>query len=156
MHVGHLRSTVSRAGFWNLSDDVKRINHVGDWGTHNSVYSFNTSKKRVSQVGARIQVLNITDGILHKNAKERFDENADFKGSANRRRQIAVENVECLRRVLCDVSREQFNLVYSRLDVTVERVQESFYNEKIPAIEEVRQAENSTLKKEVPCVFVDR
>ena len=37
MHVGHLRSTILGDGicriFEFLGHDVKRVNHVGDWGT---------------------------------------------------------------------------------------------------------------------------
>jgi len=76
MHVGHLRSTIQGDSicriFEFLNYDVKRINHVGDWGT---------------QFGMLIQELNenfpdfltntpnIADlQTFYQNAKKRFDE----------------------------------------------------------------------------------
>ena len=113
MHVGHLRSTIQGDSicriFEFLGYDVKRINHVGDWGT---------------QFGMLIQELNenfpdflentpnIADlQVFYQNAKKRFDADEDFKKKAH-------ENVEKLQsgdegclagwKMLCELSRKEF------------------------------------------------
>lgn len=162
MHVGHLRSTIIGEAACRILEfvghKVERVNHVGDWGT---------------QFGMLIQYLkeeypdfaqsmpNITDLTgFYKSAKQRFDEDADFKKTS----QLNVVKLqsgdeECLKiwKILCDVSRKEFQKVYDRLDVTVFECGESFYNEKIPpVIEEFNEAK--LLKVEeggAKCVFVD-
>lgn len=137
---------------------VHRINHVGDWGT---------------QFGMLIQYLkeeypNFTDTMpdiqdltgFYKQAKQRFDENAEFKKAS----QINVVHLQagdedCLKiwRILCDVSRKEFQKVYSRLDINVKECGESFYNEKIPpVIEEFNKAGLVSIEEGgAKCVFVD-
>ena len=84
MHVGHLRSTIQGDTICRIFEflgwKVKRINHVGDWGT---------------QFGMLIQELNenhpdflekmpdITDlQSFYQKAKKRFDEDPEFKKTA--------------------------------------------------------------------------
>jgi arginyl-tRNA synthetase len=164
MHVGHLRSTIIGEAVCRILEfvghDVKRINHVGDWGTQFGML-IQYLKEEYPEVGAEGSELpNITDlTVFYKNAKERFDENADFKKTAQTG-VVQSGDVECLRiwKMLCDVSREQFNLVYSRLDVTVEECGESFYNEKIPpVIEEFNNAGKLRIEEGgAKCVFIDK
>jgi arginyl-tRNA synthetase len=81
---------------------------------------------------------NITDLTeFYKNAKSRFDESPEFKKVS----QLNVVSLqagdgECLRiwKVLCDISRLEFEKVYKRLDISVEECGESFYNDKIPGV----------------------
>lgn len=162
MHVGHLRSTIIGEAVCRILEfvgyNVERINHVGDWGT---------------QFGMLIQYLkeeypdfsssmpNITDlTAFYKAAKQRFDDDADFKKTA----QLNVVKLqsgdeECMEiwRLLCDVSRKEFQKVYDRLDVTVRECGESFYNDKIPpVIDEFNEA--GLLRVEeggAKCVFVE-
>jgi len=162
MHVGHLRSTIIGEAVCRILEfvgfKVERINHVGDWGT---------------QFGMLIQYLkeefpdfannmpNITDlTAFYKAAKERFDEDADFKKTA----QLNVVKLqsgdeECMEiwKLLCDVSRREFKKVYDRLDVTVEEFGESFYNDKIPpVIEEFKKAGLLSIEEGgAKCVFVE-
>ena len=104
---------------------------------------------------------NITDlTVFYKNAKQRFDDDADFKKIA----QLNVVKLqsgdeECLNiwKILCDVSRKEFQKVYDRLGVTVQECGESFYNEKIPpVIEEFEKAGMIQLEKGgAKCVFLE-
>ena len=60
--------------------------------------------------------------------------------------------------MLCDVSRLEFQKVYSRLDVTCEECGESYYNDKIPAvIAEFVKADKIKIEEGgAKCVFVDK
>jgi arginyl-tRNA synthetase len=131
---------------------------VGDWGT---------------QFGMLIQYLkeeypdftesmpNITDLTgFYKAAKGRFDDDADFKKTS----QLNVVKLqsgdeECMKiwKILCDVSRKEFQKVYDRLDVTVYEYGESFYNAKIPpVIEEFDKAGLLSVEEGgAKCVFVE-
>jgi len=59
-------------------------------------------------------------------------------------------------KILCDVSRREFEKVYKRLDITLEERGESFYNSRIPAV--IKEFEESNLIKieegGAKCVFV--
>jgi arginyl-tRNA synthetase len=114
----------------------------------------------VGQEGSELP--NITDLTgFYKAAKERFDENAEFKKTAQTNVvKLQSGDAECLHiwKMLCDVSRKEFNKVYSRLDVTVEECGESFYNAKIPpVIEEFIKAGKIKIEEGgAKCVFVDK
>ncbi|KAL3909808.1 MAG: hypothetical protein SGILL_007937 [Bacillariaceae sp.] len=139
MHVGHLRSTIIGESVCRIlefvGNKVERVNHVGDWGT---------------QFGMLIQYLkteypdfadntpNITDlTAFYKNAKERFDEDPDFKKASQLnvgKLQSGDEEYTKIWQLLCDISRKEFQKVYDRLDVTVYEYGESFYNAMIPPV----------------------
>jgi arginyl-tRNA synthetase len=166
MHVGHLRSTIIGEAVCRILEfvghDVKRINHVGDWGTQFGmlIQYLKEEFPEVGQEGAELP--NITDLTeFYKSAKQRFDENADFKKTAQTNVvKLQSGDAECLKiwKMLCDVSRKEFHKVYSRLDVTVEECGESFYNEKIaPVIEEFTKIGKIKIEEGgAKCVFVDK
>uniref|UniRef100_A0A7S1BFT6 arginine--tRNA ligase n=1 Tax=Corethron hystrix TaxID=216773 RepID=A0A7S1BFT6_9STRA len=155
MHVGHLRSTIIGESVCRILEycgsKVMRVNHVGDWGT---------------QFGMLIQYLkeeypnfetdqpNITDlTMFYKNAKERFDKDADFK-KISQLNVVALQSGDptCLNiwKILCDISRIEFQKVYKRLDVSVEECGESFYNDKIaPVIKEFEEKKLISVSFEV-------
>jgi len=145
MHVGHLRSTIIGDSlcrmFEFLGHDVKRVNHVGDWGTQFGML-INYLKEEYPDFMQNPP--NITDLTgFYKAAKGRFDEDEAFK---ERARVGVVElqagNVEsrAIWNLLCDISRVEFQKVYDRLDVKLEECGESFYNSRIPAAIEALQA----------------
>jgi len=162
MHVGHLRSTIIGEAACRILEfvghKVERVNHVGDWGT---------------QFGMLIQYLkeeypdfsqsmpNITDLTgFYKAAKQRFDDDADFKKTSQLNVvQLQSGDEECMKiwKILCDVSRKEFQKVYDRLDVTVFECGESFYNAKIPpVIEEFNEKGMVSIEEGgAKCVFVD-
>jgi arginyl-tRNA synthetase len=163
MHVGHLRSTIIGESVCRILEfvgcDVERVNHVGDWGT---------------QFGMLIQYLkeeypdfadntpNITDlTIFYKNAKAKFDEDPEFKKASQLnvgKLQSGDEEYLKTWKLLCDVSRMEFQKVYDRLDVTVHEYGESFYNTMIPpVIEEFDKAGKLSVEDGgAKCVWVEK
>ena len=88
----------------------------------------------------------------------RFDEDPEFKKTS----QLNVVNLqagdeECtaIWKVLCDISRREFEKVYKRLDITLEECGESFYNDKIPpVIDELDAKGLITVSENAKCVFL--
>jgi len=87
---------------------------------------------------------------FYREAKRVFDEDEEFKKVAHQevvRLQGGDGASRHAWRQICEVSRVEFERVYSRLGVTLDEVGESFYNEYIPAViahlEEVGLVEDS-------------
>ena len=164
MHVGHLRSTIIGEAVCRILEfmghHVHRTNHVGDWGTQFGML-IQYLKEEYPEVGTTGEIPNITDlTVFYKNAKQRFDDDADFKKTAQTNVvKLQSGDEECLKiwKMLCDVSRREFQKVYNRLDVTLTEKGESFYNEKIPpVIVEFDQAGLVSVEEGgAKCVFVD-
>jgi arginyl-tRNA synthetase len=169
MHVGHLRSTIIGESVSRILEyagkHVKRVNHVGDWGTQFGmlIQYLKEEYPDVNYGGGSSDadgMPNITDLTeFYKNAKSRFDESSEFKKIA----QLNVVKLqsgddECHRiwKMLCDISRLEFDKVYKRLDITVEECGESFYNDKIPpVIDEFIQRDMMSVEEGgAKCVFV--
>ena len=149
MHVGHLRSTIIGESVCRVLEyvghKVHRVNHVGDWGTQFGMLIQYLREEYPEVAGKEDGELpNITDlTVFYKNAKQRFDESADFKKAS----QLNVVELQAgdpearkIWQMLCDVSRREFEKVYKRLDVTLTEYGESFYNSRIPpVIEELNE-----------------
>jgi arginyl-tRNA synthetase len=169
MHVGHLRSTIIGEAVCRILEaanyKVHRVNHVGDWGTQFGMliqYLREEYPDVASATGEEAELPNITDlTVFYKNAKQRFDESSDFKKQSQTNVvDLQAGNPECLKiwKMLCDVSRREFEKVYTRLDVTCEEYGESYYNARIPpVIEEFVQAGKISVEEGgAKCVFVDK
>ena len=164
MHVGHLRSTIIGEAVCRILEfvghHVHRTNHVGDWGTQFGML-IQYLKEEYPSVGETGEIPNITDlTVFYKNAKQRFDDDADFKKTAQTNVvKLQSGDEECLKiwKLLCDVSRQEFQKVYTRLDVSLAEKGESFYNEKIPpVIDEFEQAGLVSVEEGgAKCVFVE-
>jgi arginyl-tRNA synthetase len=162
MHVGHLRSTIIGESVCRILEfvgfKVERVNHVGDWGTQ---FGMLIEYLKIEYPDFADSMPNITDlTAFYKAAKERFDEDADFKKTAQLnvvKLQSGDEECTKIWKLLCDVSRKEFQKVYNRLDVTVEEYGESFYNDKIPpVIDEFRKAGLLSIEEGgAKCVFVE-
>lgn len=81
---------------------------------------------------------NITDLTqFYKNAKQRFDEDPAFK-KQSQLNVVALQSgdAKCMKlwKLLCDVSRNEFQKVYDRLGVQIDEYGESFYNSRIPNV----------------------
>jgi len=163
MHVGHLRSTIIGESVCRILEftgaNVKRVNHVGDWGTQFGmlITFLKEAYPEFGHGGADVDIGGLT--AFYKRAKERFDEDADFKKTSQLnvvKLQAGDEECRAIWQTLCDISRLEFEKVYKRLDITVEECGESFYNKLIPpVIEEFEKAGH--IKKEeggAKCVFV--
>lgn len=167
--MGHLRSTIIGEAVCRILEaaghnKVHRVNHVGDWGTQFGMLIQYLKEEYPAVVVADNDdaLPNITDLTgFYKNAKQRFDDNPDFKKTAQTNVvKLQSGDAECLKiwRMLCDVSRLEFQKVYSRLDVTCEECGESYYNDKIPAvIAEFVKADKIKIEEGgAKCVFVDK
>ncbi|PFH32305.1 arginyl-tRNA synthetase family protein [Besnoitia besnoiti] len=159
MHVGHLRSTIIGESISRIlafyGHEVQRINHIGDWGTqfgmlieylHSEFPDYKANMPDISDLNA-----------FYKKAKAAFDADEDFK---RRSREMVVKlqggNEAALEswRLICDVSRHEFEKVYKRLDVSLEERGESYYNEEIPKV--VKELTEKGMIKEsdgAKCIF---
>lgn len=166
MHVGHLRSTILGESVCRILEyvghHVHRTNHVGDWGTQFGML-IQYLKEEYPEVAASEEATmpNITDlTVFYKAAKQRFDESPEFKKiSQTNVVKLQSGDAECRKiwKMLCDVSRNEFQKVYNRLDATIEEKGESFYNDKIsPVIEEFdKDGKLTTEEGGAKCVWVE-
>lgn len=165
MHVGHLRSTIIGEAVCRILEytgkDVKRVNHVGDWGTQFGmlITFLKESHPNFGSGDDNVDIGDLTQ--FYKKAKMRFDEDADFKKTSQLnvvKLQSGDEECKEIWQVLCDVSRKEFEKVYKRLDITLEECGESFYNSKIPpVIEEFEKAGMIAVETGgAKCVFVPK
>lgn len=162
MHVGHLRSTILGESICRILEFkglvVKRVNHLGDWGTQFGMLIAHL-------IDSYPDYLNSTPNLkdletFYKESKVRFDSDPEFKLKAQ---QYVVKlqsgNEDCLKawKVLCDISREFYKLIYKRLDITIEEFGESFYNPVIPPM--LKELEAKALIKEdqgAMCIFIPK
>ncbi|CAD2217384.1 arginyl-tRNA synthetase [Angomonas deanei] len=152
MHVGHLRSTIIGECICRLLEfcqyDVARINHVGDWGTAFGMLILYIKRNFPDFEANPPDISDLTG--FYRAAKQCFDEDEEFKESA-RLEVVKLQSLEedSIRvwKFICDVSRNEFNKIYTRLGVTIEERGESFYNPLIPEVlqklEEAGQIEES-------------
>jgi len=139
MHVGNLRSTIIGESISRLFEfvgyDVLRLNHVGDWGTQFGMLiahlrdRFPNYKTEAPPVGD-LQA-------FYKESKKRFDTEEDFKKRAYdcvvRLQSRDPEFIQAWN-LICNVSRQAFNQIYDRLDVTLIERGESFYQDRMKEI----------------------
>eukprot|EP00586_Coscinodiscus_wailesii_P023737 CAMPEP_0172499190 /NCGR_PEP_ID=MMETSP1066-20121228/123668_1 /TAXON_ID=671091 /ORGANISM="Coscinodiscus wailesii, Strain CCMP2513" /LENGTH=716 /DNA_ID=CAMNT_0013272801 /DNA_START=353 /DNA_END=2503 /DNA_ORIENTATION=- len=147
MHVGHLRSTIIGDTLANVltfaGHDVKRLNHVGDWGTQFGMlvehlrdeYPIALQKENAADVDLGDLV------ALYKRAKRRFDEEEDFRARAREgvvKLQSGERESVAAWEALCATSRKEYELIYGLLGIEgLEERGESFYN---PYLEGVIEA----------------
>lgn len=166
MHVGHLRSTIIGEAVCRILElagsDVKRVNHVGDWGTQFGMLITYLKEACPEINDNKSDGVNIGDlTVFYKKAKARFDEDSEFKKVSQLNVvKLQAGDKECLAiwQTLCDISRKEFEKVYKRLDITVEECGESFYNDKIgPVIKEFEKAGHISVEEGgAKCVFVPK
>lgn len=163
MHVGHLRSTIIGDSLARtlefLGHDVLRLNHVGDWGTQFGMlitYLGEVAPDALTQADA----LDLGDLVaFYKQAKQRFDEDADFQARA-RDEVVKLQRGDPASRqawqLLCDQSRREFQKIYDRLDITLQERGESFYNPFLgDVVSDLRQMGLLEEDEGAQCVFLD-
>ncbi|KRX07860.1 Aminoacyl-tRNA synthetase, class 1a, anticodon-binding [Pseudocohnilembus persalinus] len=139
MHVGHLRSTIIGESICRIleytNNNVLRINHLGDWGTQFGMLILHLQQTYPNFLENTPDLSDLTK--FYKEAAERFKTDEEFKKNA----QLTVVKLqsgdeECLKawNVFCDVSRQFFNSIYKRLDITNNEYGESKYNPELPKI----------------------
>jgi arginyl-tRNA synthetase len=137
MHVGHLRSTIIGESICRVLEfmghDVARTNHVGDWGTQ---FGMLIAYMREAYPDYETNFPDVRDlDTYYKAARARFDSDPAFKKlSQETVVRLQAYDETCIKawKLICNVSREYFKIIYKRLDITVEEFGESFYNPFIP------------------------
>lgn len=147
MHVGHLRSTIIGDSICRLFEqqghNVLRINHIGDFGLQFGMliqYIFDNYPNFENDN------INITDlQTFYAESKKCFDNSSEFKKKAYEKVVSLQSNSNNDNKVINawnfikDVSRKAYNDLYTRLDITLDEVGESFYQPMIPnLIEELK------------------
>jgi arginyl-tRNA synthetase len=143
MHVGHLRSTIIGDCIARILEfrghDVLRLNHVGDWGTQFGML-IAYLREAYPEALKTANALDLGDLVaLYRKAKQRFDENENFRETARAevvRLQAGAEDTQRAWQLLCEQSRREFQEIYDLLDVNLIERGESFYNPLLPAIVE--------------------
>ncbi|KAG6451380.1 hypothetical protein O3G_MSEX007104 [Manduca sexta] len=139
MHVGHLRSTIIGDSICRilefLNNDVLRLNHLGDWGTQFGMLiahlqdqfpNFKTESPPISDLQA-----------FYKESKKRFDEDEEFKKRAYAcvvQLQSHQPDYIAAWKLICEVSRKEFQKIYDRLDVKIKDRGESFYQDRMDSV----------------------
>jgi len=163
MHVGHLRSTIIGDCIARILEfrghDVLRLNHVGDWGTQFGMlitYLREVHPEALTTANA----LNIGDLVnFYRQAKQRFDADTTFQETARQevvRLQAGEQDTIHAWKLLCEQSRQEFQVIYNLLDVKLTERGESFYNPHLSKI--VEDLEKTGLLVEdqgAKCVFLD-
>ncbi|XP_073961285.1 arginine--tRNA ligase-like protein [Choristoneura fumiferana] len=139
MHVGHLRSTIIGESICRilefLNHDVLRINHLGDWGTQFGMLiahlqdefpNFKTESPPISDLQA-----------FYRESKKLFDEDEVFKKRAYAcvvQLQSGNPDYVAAWKLICEVSRQEFQKIYDRLDISIIDRGESFYNTRMHVV----------------------
>ncbi|CAG9788854.1 unnamed protein product [Diatraea saccharalis] len=136
MHVGHLRSTIIGDSICRtlefLNNDVLRINHLGDWGTQFGMLIAHLQDKYPD---FKIHSPPISDlQAFYKESKKRFDEDEQFKKRAYTcvvQLQSGEPDIIAAWKLICEVSRQEFQKIYDRLDIKIIDRGESFYQSRM-------------------------
>ncbi|CAF4993225.1 unnamed protein product, partial [Rotaria sp. Silwood1] len=150
MHVGHLRSTIIGDSIARLLEyvgfDVLRLNHLGDWGTQfgmliahlQDIYpEYKTKSPPISDLLS-----------FYKESKKRFDTELNFKQRAYGcvvKLQAFDPDIIHAWKLICDVSRQDFEYIYKELDTKIIDRGESFYQSRMLDI--VKELESKNLLK---------
>ena len=167
MHVGHLRSTIIGDAIARVLEflvhDVKRQNHVGDWGTQFGMliaYLKQLLLLDPTEGHADSQLSDLED--FYRKAKERFDAEPAF-ADASRQEVVNLQSGDSQTCDMWDRHRElslrHCEEVYKRLGVLLTRQDvsgESAYNDQLADVAE--ELDKKSLLKEsqgAQCVFLD-
>lgn len=122
MHVGHLRSTIIGDSLCRILEyqgyEVKRTNHIGDWGTQFGMLIQYASEEYPDYMNQMPDIKDLES--FYKASKKRFDSDPEFKLKAQQtvvKLQSGDEDTRKAWKVICDVSRSYFSKIYKRLDI---------------------------------------
>ena len=139
MHVGHLRSTIIGDALCRMYEfcghEVLRINHIGDWGTQFGMLIAYLKRQYPDHLENPPHISDLS--IFYKESKVFFDSDPEFKKEAYAEVvSLQGDETNALKawRLLCDVSRKEFQEIYDRLDIKLGEYGESFYKDKIPKV----------------------
>ncbi|XP_044749902.1 arginine--tRNA ligase, cytoplasmic [Coccinella septempunctata] len=139
MHVGHLRSTIIGESIARLLEylghDVLRLNHVGDWGTQFGMLIAHLKDKFPNYLEKLPPIGDLQ--AFYKESKIRFDSDEEFKkkayASVVKLQSFEEDHVKAWK-MICDISRKEFEKIYKRLDITLVERGESFYQKYMEEI----------------------
>lgn len=162
MHVGHLRSTIIGESICRvlefLGHDVRRVNHIGDWGTQFGMLIAHMMDIYPDYLEKQPELKDLE--TFYKESKKRFDSDEEFKKRAQTnvvKLQSGDEDFLKAWRILCDVSRSFFEIIYKRLGITNEEYGESYYNKMIPSVIEELESKNLIkVDQGAKCLFVPK
>lgn len=156
MHVGHLRSTIIGDSICKLHEmlgyNVSRINHIGDFGLQFGMIITHLLDIYPDYNNSNLTISDLQN--LYAESKKRFDSDLVFKNEAYRKvvqlqSQLNMNsnseetfNVINAWNFIKEISRQAYNDIYDRLDVTLDEYGESFYQDKIPALIEELEMKN--------------
>lgn len=170
MHVGHLRSTIIGDTLSNLLEfaghEVKRLNHVGDWGTQFGMLVEHLRTEypealTLSKENENSKDVDLGDLVeLYKAAKKRFDVDEDFKIRAREGVvKLQAGDAESLAawESLCAASRVEYEKIYGALNIEgLEERGESFYNPYLNDVIEELEGQGLAVKSDgATAVFLD-
>lgn len=162
MQVWHLRSTIIGDCIARLLEflgyDVLRLNHVGDWGTAFGMLIAHMKDHAAPVLNGQTQT-DLTHLVnWYREAKKRFDDDADFKKRAQLE-VVAIQNGDPVSlqawTIICTISRHAYQEIYDLLDVHITERGESFYNPMLADI--VADLENKkmvTISEGAKCIFL--
>ncbi|CAF0872225.1 unnamed protein product [Adineta steineri] len=150
MHVGHLRSTIIGDSIARLLEytgfDVLRLNHLGDWGTQFGMLIAHLQDKFPEYKTVSPPIGDLL--AFYKASKKRFDEDEEFK----KRAYVCVVKLQAYDadiihawKMICDVSRKDFEYIYKELDVKITDRGESFYQDRM--VDLVKELDSKNLLK---------
>eukprot|EP01147_Barroeca_monosierra_P011180 gene11180-3238_t len=147
MHVGHLRSTIIGDSICRILEfcghETHRVNHVGDWGTQ-----FGMLIAHLKDEFPDYSIKSPPIGDLqsfYKASKVRFDGDPEFKKRAYNetvKLQSGDADVTLAWKLICDVSRREFQEIYDRLGIKLEEKGESFYQSRMQIVVEELHSKN--------------
>ena len=163
MHVGHLRSTIigdaSARTLSFLGHNVIRANHLGDWGTQFGMLIAYLETKQ-NENAADMALADLEE--FYREAKKCYDEDEVFAERARNyvvRLQGGDEYCRTMWRKLVDITMQQNQLTYQRLNVTLTEddiMGESLYNPMLPGIVADLKAKGLAVESEgATVVFLD-
>jgi arginyl-tRNA synthetase len=164
MHVGHLRSSIIGECLSRILEfighDVLRISHIGDWGTPFGMLIAYLRETYPEALTATEQ-LNLGElATFYRQAKKRFDEDANFKEASRQavvKLQAGDEATLKAWKIVCELSSRSYRQIYDLmgLSTAIERG-ESFYNpflaETLQELDELHLLEAS---EGAMCVFLE-
>lgn len=147
MHVGHLRSTIIGDVISNIFEKqghtVSRVNHVGDFGLQFGMiieYLLRNNIVSYDQIaGADLQEIYTT-------AKKIFTTDESFKTNSyantvvlQNEQDNSTHQIYCLWKIVCEVSMNQYDKIYDKLNIHLDVCAESFYkNMLLPTVDELK------------------
>ena len=134
MHVGHMRTTVIGAAlsriFTHLGHDVKRINHLGDWGSQFGKLVAAWQRWGSEEALSATPITHLLELYVRYHKEEKEDETlaADSKQSFQELESGEENQTRATWRKFTEISLVEFNKVYARFGIEFDYLRgESWY-----------------------------